>query len=414
MLVAEISIMNLWEMAGWALVALPIVLGGFAFVAYPAIVWLWSRLRPAYTLPPAPATDDEWPEISVLIVAYNEERRLRATLDHALATDYPAHKLNVLVVSDCSSDGTDDLVRNYGDARVRLFRMPERSGKPAGENAAGPHLRGDIVVSIDASILIPRDSLKPLVRALLDPAVGLASGRDLSVGDEAREGNKAESDYVGMEMTLRSWETRVHSIVGASGCFYANRRHLQMVQLPPELARDFAAASVARMAGYRAVSVDDATCLVPRTPTLKAELRRKSRTMARGLATLVYLRRTMNPFRYGSYAFMMASHKLVRWMLFPSFLGWLIGPLFLVGSAPYTLVLTLGMIVGLVTARLVVTWPDDRRLPRLIAFPGYIFVSIVAGWRAWLHLLRNEKAAVWEPTQRPVSDGAVSTPPAVR
>lgn len=396
--------MNPWKMAGWTLVALPIVLGGFAFVVYPVIVWLWSRLRPAYTLPPAPASDDEWPEISVLIVAYNEERRLKKTLDHALSTDYPPHKLNVLVVSDCSSDGTDDLVLNYGDPRVRLFRMPERSGKPAGENAAGPHLKGEIVVSIDASILIPRDSLRPLVRALLDPAVGLASGRDISIGDEAREGNKAESNYVGMEMTLRSWETRVHSIVGASGCFYANRRHLQMVQLPPELARDFAAASVARMAGYRAVSVDEATCLVPRTPTLKAELRRKSRTMGRGLATLLYLRATLNPFKYGSYAFMMASHKLVRWMLFPSFLGWLIGPPFLLETAPYTLVLTLGMIIGLITARLVVTWPDNKRLPKVIAFPGYIFVSIVAGWRAWLHLLRNEKAAVWEPTQRPVSD----------
>lgn len=392
------------ELIGWLLIAAPLVLGGYAFVIYPAIVWAWSRLRPEYVLPPAPVLDEDWPELTVLIVAYNEERRLKKTLDHALATDYPTHKLNVLVVSDCSSDGTDDLVRHYGDPRVRLFRMPERSGKPAGENAAGPHLRGDIVVSIDASILIPRHSLKPLVRALLDPAVGLASGRDISVGDEVREGNKAESNYVGMEMTLRSWETRVHSIVGASGCFYANRRHLQTVQLPPELARDFAAASVARMQGYRAVSVDEATCLVPRTPTLKAELRRKSRTMGRGLDTLVFLRGTMNPFRYGSYAFMMASHKLVRWMLFPAFLGWLVGPLFLIGSAPYTLVLTLGMLVGLLLARVVVTWPDGRTLPRVISFPGYIFVSIVAGWRAWLHLLRNEKAAMWEPTQRPVTD----------
>ncbi|WP_291156063.1 glycosyltransferase [Gemmatimonas sp. UBA7669] len=389
---------------GWTLVAMPLLLGGYAFVLYPALVWALARLRRPFAMPPEPTRDDDWPELSVLIVAYNEEKRLRKTLDHALATDYPAHKLNVLVVSDCSSDGTDDLVLNYGDPRVRLFRMPERSGKPAGENAAGPHLKGDIVVSIDASILIPRDSLKPLVRALLDPSVGLASGRDISIGDEAREGNKAESSYVGMEMTLRSWETQVHSIVGASGCFYANRRHLQMVQLPPELARDFAAASVARAHGYRAVSVDAATCLVPRTPTLKAELRRKSRTMGRGLATLLYLRDMMNPFKYGSYAWMMFSHKLVRWMLFPSLLGWVFGPLFLLQSAPYTLVLTLGMLVGLALARLVIVWPENKRLPKLVAFPGYIFISIVAGWRAWLHLLRNEKAAVWEPTQRPVSD----------
>jgi cellulose synthase/poly-beta-1,6-N-acetylglucosamine synthase-like glycosyltransferase len=388
------------EVSGWLLIAAPLVLGGYAFIVYPGIVWLWSRLRPAYTLPPAPV---EWPEISILIVAYNEERRLRRTLEHALATDYPADRLNVLVVSDASSDGTDDLVLNYGDPRVRLLRMPERSGKPAGENAAGAMLRGDIVVSIDASILIPRDSLKPLIRALLDPAVGLASGRDVSIGDEAREGNKAESSYVGLEMTLRGLETQVHSIVGASGCFYANRRHLQQVQLPNELARDFAAASVARAHGYRAVSVDEATCLVPRTPTLKAELRRKSRTMGRGLDTLVYLRGMMNPFKYGSYAFMMVSHKLVRWLLFPSLLGWLVGPLFVMRAAPWALLLSLGMIVGLVVARLVIIWPDDRRLPRIIALPGYVFISIVAGWMAWLHLLRNEKSAMWEPTQRPVS-----------
>lgn len=386
------------------LVAAPVILGGYAFLVYPAVVWAWARLRPMYTPPAAPTSDAEWPEITVLIVAYNEVRRLRKTLDHALAADYPADRMNVLVVSDCSDDGTDELVTGYGDPRVRLFRMPQRSGKPAGENAAGPHLRGDIVVSIDASILIPRESLKPLVQALLDPSVGLASGRDISIGDESREGNKAESSYVGMEMTLRSWETRVDSIVGASGCFYANRKPLQMVQLPPHLARDFAAASVARAHGYRAVSVDAATCLVPRTPTLKSELRRKSRTMGRGLATLFYLKEMMNPFKYGSYAFMMTSHKLVRWLLFPSFLGWLVGPLFLARSAPGALLLTLGMIIGLALARLVIIWPEARRLPKLIAFPGYVFISIVAGWRAWLHLLRNEKAAVWEPTQRPISD----------
>jgi cellulose synthase/poly-beta-1,6-N-acetylglucosamine synthase-like glycosyltransferase len=382
------------------LIVAPIALGGYAFLVYPGIVWLWSRFRPAYRLPPAP---EDWPEISILIVAYNEERRLRRTLEHALHTDYPADRLNVLVVSDASSDGTDDLVLNYGDPRVRLLRMPERSGKPAGENAAGTMLRGDIVVSIDASILIPRDSLKPLIRALLDPAVGLASGRDVSIGDEAREGNKTESSYVGLEMTLRGLETQVHSIVGASGCFYANRRHLQQVQLPTELARDFAAASVARAHGYRAVSVDEATCLVPRTPTLKAELRRKSRTMGRGLDTLVYLRGMMNPFTYGSYAFMLVSHKLVRWLLFPSLLGWLVGPLLVMRSAPWALLLSFGMLLGLVVAQLVILWPDDRRLPRILALLGYVFISIVAGWMAWLHLLRNEKSAMWEPTQRPVS-----------
>ncbi len=390
---------------GWGLIALPFVLGGFAFVAYPLLLWFWSRLRTPFVLPPEPA---RWPEVTILIVAFNEAQRLRRTLDHALAVDYPADRLHVLVVSDASTDGTDALVAGYGDPRVRLMRMPERGGKPAGENAAGPMLQGELVVSLDASILIPRDSFKPLIRALLDPAVGLASGCDVSVGDEEREGNRAESSYVGLEMRLRALETRVHSIVGASGCFYANRRDLQQVQLPTGLARDFAAASVARARGYRAVSVDTATCLVPRTPTLKAELRRKSRTMSRGLATLVYLREMLNPFRYGSYALMMVSHKLLRWLLFPSFLGWIIGPLFLIRSAPWTLLFTAGMLIGLVLARLVSVWPEGRRLPRSVTLPGYVFISIVAGWLAWWQLLRNEQQSMWEPTRRSSVDPSVA------
>jgi cellulose synthase/poly-beta-1,6-N-acetylglucosamine synthase-like glycosyltransferase len=395
----------LLEGFGWLLVALPVLVGGYAFVVYPLTVWAWAGARPPYRLPPEPA---EWPLVTILIVAYNEERRLRRTLETALKAEYPTDRLDILVVSDASTDGTDDLVRTFGDARVRLLRMPERKGKAAGENASSAHLKGDLVVSIDASILIPSASLKPLVRALMDPAVGLASGRDISVGEETREGNKAESSYVGLEMQLRAMETRVHSIVGASGCFYAARKHLHQVQLPEELARDFAAASVARAHGYRAVSVDEATCLVPRTPTLKAELRRKSRTMGRGLDTLLFLRGMMNPFRYGSYAWMMASHKLARWVLFPSLLGWLIGPLFLVRTAPWLLLLTAGMLTGLLIAKVVLSWPDDRKLPRFIAFPGYLFISIVAGWKAWLHLVKQEKSAMWEPTQRPVTESAVA------
>ena len=390
--------MTWYEALAWTLIAAPLVIGGYAFVLYPAVVWVWSRFRPAPVWPPAP---QEWPNVTILIVAYNEERRLPQTIKQALAADYPADRLGLLVVSDCSSDGTDELVRNYGDPRVRLLRMSERRGKAAGENASGAEITSDIVVSIDAAILIPRDSLKHLIRAMLDPEVGVASGRDLSVGDELREGNQAESSYVGLEMQLRHLETRVRSIVGASGCFYAARRELHLVQFPETMSRDFAAASNAVRHGFRAVSVDDATCLVPRARTLRAELRRKSRTMERGLETLLFMRGMMNPFRYGSFSFMMVSHKLLRWLLFPSFLGWIIGPILLVRSAPHTSILLIGMLVGIALGVLASRWPEGSPPPRIVAIPGYVFVSIMAGWLAWWQLFRGHKSATWEPTRRP-------------
>lgn len=387
---------------GWVLIALPVVLALHAFVLYPSMLWLWSRARQPYELPKPP---EDWPVVTVLIVAYNEVGRIGRTIQQALAVDYPPDRLYVLVVSDASTDGTDELVLGLGDPRVHLLRMKERQGKPAGENAAGEMLQGDIVVSIDASILIPRDSLKPLIRALQDPTVGLASGTDISVGSDGDERNATESSYVDLEMKLRLLETRAGTIVGASGCFYANRRELQQVQLPTNLARDFAAASVAQAHGYRSVSVAEAVCLVPRTPTLGAELRRKTRTMTRGLATLFYLHEMLNPFKHGRFAVFMWSHKLVRWLLFPSLIGWLIGPLLLLSDHPYMGLLAFAMIVGLLLARLVAVTPTGKPLPGFVAAPGYVFISIVAGWLAWWKLLRGEKHALWEPTRRPPVEG---------
>lgn len=385
------------ERLGWIFVSLPIAIAVYAFLIYPLIIWGWSQMRPVDSFAGDPA---EWPELTILIVAYNEERRIGDTIRAALAVDYPIEKKHVLVVSDASTDRTDSIVKEFANHQVTLHRVDVRQGKAHGENESIHFIKGEIVVSIDASIIIPKGSLKALVRAFNDPTVGLASGRDLSVGDVEVEGTQAESSYVDWEMKLRANETRVHSIVGASGCFYGTRLPLHARKLPDVISRDFAAASVARAAGFRAVSVDAAVCLVPRTKSLGTELRRKSRTMARGLDTLFFLSQMMNPFKYGAYAFMLVSHKLVRWLLFPSLLGWFIGPVLLWRTAPWTLFLLVGMSGGVLLAWLTVTMPTDKRLPNILAFPAYAFISIVAGWMAWKESISGNRTPIWEPTPR--------------
>src|ERR1700719_630530 len=105
------------------------------------------------------------------------------------------------MISDASTDETDAIVGRYAGQGVRLLRLPERGGKTAAENAAGAVAKGEIIVNTDASVRVLRDAIKPLVRAFGDPTVGVASGRDVSVGDVAAEGNRGESGYVGYEMT---------------------------------------------------------------------------------------------------------------------------------------------------------------------------------------------------------------------
>ena len=150
--------------------------------------------------------DSEWPMVSVTVPAYNEEARIADALEHILALDYPADRMEVAVVSDGSTDRTDEIVRGFAERGVTLHRMPERGGKTAAENWLAPRLRGEIVLNTDASIRIRPDALKRLVRPFLSRGVGLASGRDVSVSADAAtstEGASWRSAFISRVMPLR-------------------------------------------------------------------------------------------------------------------------------------------------------------------------------------------------------------------
>ena len=371
----------------------------YTYLGYPTLLKLVGSLRraPRRTAPPA-----EWPTISITIPVHNEAEVIAGTLERILELDYPAERRQILVVSDASSDGTDKIVSGFADRGVELLRLPERRGKTAAENAARAHLRGTIIVNTDASVRIALQALKPLVAAFADPTVGVASGRDVSVARVGAEANAGESTYVGYEMWVRDLETRVSGIVGASGCLYAIRAELHRQLVPEDLSRDFGAALLARRRGYRAVSVPEAICFVPRGASLRQEYRRKVRTMARGLRTLWWLRGLLDPLRWGLFAWMLASHKLCRWLVPWALLGAVAALAALAAGEGWGW--SRGALAGLVAVAVVGAagwwWPEGERPPGLLALAAYLFAGNVAALHAWLLALLRARTAVWEPTRR--------------
>ena len=231
---------------GYVAVALPVGVAAYAYFLYPVLLkaLALSRRKDANGRR-GPATDrkaEEWPRISITVPMFNEEAQAEELLDSLLALEYPADRKQIVVVSDASSDRTDQIVDSYADRGVELIRHPERVGKTEAENRAAEHLTGDIVVNTDASIRIRSDALKILIAAFSGPRVGLASGRDISVSRARHKVNLGESGYVGYEMWIRDLETATSGIVGASGCFYAIRSDLHRIPVPDSLSRDFAAA----------------------------------------------------------------------------------------------------------------------------------------------------------------------------
>lgn len=380
-----------------AIAVAPLVIALYAYVAYPLILIIIAKLRPQRitTFIGAP-----WPSVTITVPVYNAVSTITSTLESVLQLDYPRELLQLLVISDASTDGTDDIVRGFASRGVELLRHSVRVGKTAGENTAIAAARGTIIVNIDATVSIPATSLKPLVRVFDDTTIGIASGRDVSVGDADNKATGAESGYVGYEMWIRDLETAVGSIVGASGCFYAIRRSVHAKPLPPDLSWDFASALVARQQGYRSVSVPDAVCIVPRTPRLGTELKRKVRTMARGISTLFYHRELMNPARYGGFALMLVSHKLLRW------LPYLLAPLAILalGVLAADSIVARALLATILAGVVVGTAGLGRRSKPAavpVALAAFVLASLLAGFLAWCDALRHAQLATWEPTPRP-------------
>lgn len=379
-----------------SLAVAPVAIALYAYVGYPAILSIIASAKNNRYNGPERA---DWPDVTITVPVYNAASNIRATLDRILDIDYPRDRLQLLVISDASDDGTDEIVRQYANRGVDLLRLPIRKGKTTAENAAVAVARGDIIVNVDGTVLVPRESLKPLVRVFDDPTVGVASSRDVSVSEGGNDLVGAESQYVGYEMRVRDLETRVGSIVGASGCFYAIRRRVHESPLRPDLSWDFASVLVARQLGYRSVSVPSAVCLIPRTAQLRTEMKRKVRTMARGLNTLFHLRSLMNPFEYGSFAFMLISHKLLRWV------PYLLAPIALLAlgalafqSKAALLILVL-VLAGLISGSVAVRRPHLTTL-KPIALAGFAVGAFTAGILAWRAAFRGQNLATWEPTPR--------------
>jgi cellulose synthase/poly-beta-1,6-N-acetylglucosamine synthase-like glycosyltransferase len=386
--------MSAVEATGWVFVAIPVAMFVYAYAGYPVLLRLLPRRLELRKEESGPS-----PFVSIVIPAYNEAHQIRETIEALIAQQYPADRRQILILSDASTDGTDDIVGEYAPQGVELLRMPGRSGKTAAENASVPLLRGEIIINSDASVRLHPMAIRHLVAAMADARIGVASTVDVSITSAERAANAAEAGYVGYEMKIRALETRTGGIVGASGSGYAIRASLHRMPVRADLSRDFSAALTAERHGYRAVSVADAICYVPRTSSLKTEYRRKVRTVARGMETLLHNRDLMGP-RHGLFAWKLFSHKVCRWLVPPSAVLGLAGVTMLatifaaaqVALGLAILILALAAVGGLLARQ--------RSLPRPIAFVTFAIAGNLAVLHALFRVIHGHEDHVWEPTRR--------------
>ncbi len=362
------------------------------FYPYVGYALVLAALGKLLRQPAAGAGGDVLPHLSMIIPVHNEGARLARKLENTRALDYPAERLEVIFVSDGSTDNTAAIITAEAAPGFTLVELAERGGKARALNAGLDRATGEIVVFTDASITLEPGSLRALVRPFADPRVGCVSGED-HIADGGGEGL-----YGRYELMLRRLESDLHSIVGASGSFYAQRR-LLCGRFPEGLAPDFLSVLRTVEQGYRALSEPKAAGVMTSVKDPRQEFDRKVRTLLRGMTALFAHKRLLNPLRYGRFAFALWSHKILRWTV-PFFLVLaLVTPLLLLGHPFYAVAFgaqVLFYLCGL--GALAGWWRLHDTLPgRIALYFSSVNAAILAAWFQYWSGVRQE---LWTPSQR--------------
>ena len=367
----------------WTLSALVV----YVYVGYPLLLALVGRMhaRPA-------RREAIEPSVTLLISAFNEADVIAEKLRNSLSLDYPADRLQILVISDASDDETDAIVESFAP-RAELLRMADRGGKTLGLNAAVPRARGDIIVFSDANAMYARDVLRQLVANFADPAVGAVVGESTYTKPEV-ESERTEGLYWRYETAIKRLESRIGSVVGGDGAIYAIRRALY-VPMRADALSDFVNPLQIVRGGHRCIYEPLARSYEEAAKDFQREFRRKVRIVNRAWRALMMLRPLLNPLRYGFFAFELISHKLLRWLV-PLFLaGALVTNLFLLGSAPiYTLTLV-AQLALYALALLGYTLRHRERMPSILSVPYYFCLVNVASALGIFEAYRGKTYATW-------------------
>lgn len=369
----------------WTLIALSLAWVGFAYVGYPFVLALLARFSPRSV-----RRADIAPPISVIIAVHNGAHALTRKLESTLALAYPG-PVEILVASDGSTDGTNEIAEAFAGRGVVLVALDARRGKEAAQAAAIAKARGEILVLTDVTAELEPNALTAIVRPFADPTVGCVSSED-QVDSDGGEGA-----YVRFEMALRRFENEASSLVGLSGSFFAVRREFGS-PWPIDLASDFRSALEAARRGRRAVCEPTARARFKAMEDPGREWHRKVRTIRRGIAVLSVYRDVLHP-RHGRVAFSLWGHKVAR---FTSPFALIVTAAASLAAAPFSraaLVLAAAQAAAYLLGGAALA---SRRVARFLpARLGGFFMLVNASMLvAWLHHWRGERAVVWDPTRR--------------
>lgn len=358
----------------------------YTYIGYPLLLFFWTKLQKNIV-----KKGSIEPSVSIIIPAYNEEKIIAQKIENCLGLNYPPDKLEIIVMSDGSTDRTDDIVVRYREKGVILKRLDKRSGKIVVLNKSVPEARGEIVVLCDANTIFRPDAIRMLIRNFYDESVGAVSGDVRLLNEDVRFG-KSEGLYYKLERFIQTKESQLHSIIGVDGGMYALRKKLYKSSSNNIILDDFVISMEVINQGFRVIYEPEAVATEKSPPSPKEEFRRRIRVAAGCFQTL-FQREGVPSLSSPIIIFEYISHKLLRWIVpfLLIFLFW--SNLLLISITFYRWILFLQ--VCLYFSALI----GSKIHLKIFSLPFYFCLTNMAIIMGFLKALIGKQSAKWEPVR---------------
>lgn len=371
---------------------------GYAYIGYPILAYCMSKSKPRRIIP---VIENFTPSVTIIIAAYNEKDCIVDKIENTYSLDYPKEQMNVIIVTDGSTDGTNEIVSTYSG--VILLHKPTREGKSAALNRAIALSDSEIVIFSDANALLNKESIRELTKYFQDTEIGGVAGEKRILSDDINGAVNVEGFYWRYESNVRQWDSDWYSVTGAVGELYAMRRSL-IEPIPADIVCDDLYLTM-RMISNGVRMCYEANAYSAETPSqsISEEWKRKVRIAAGSLQTLSRLNLLSWCLNQPLAAFQFMSRKILRWIVVPYLLLLLLGTgiwywanevnvfyqvLFSLQLLFYSLAL-LGWVMR-----------TNKWLPSIFFFPFYFLFANAAMVMGAYYYLIGKSFILWERVRR--------------
>jgi len=376
----------------------------YTYIGYPVLLYILAKTR---------KKPEEYlniqPSVTLLIAAFNEEDFIRRKLDNSLELDYPAEKLQILVIADGSNDRTAEIVQTYKDKHVELCFQPLRQGKLAAIDRAMAFVRGDIVLFSDANNIFEPGTLKALIGPFSDPLVGGVSGAKHIIKNDDALG-QSEGLYWKYESFIKKQETRLGSCSGVSGEIFAIRRALYEPAPRQIINDDFYLAMRLLSRGYSIVYTSQARSFERVSFSKTDEIIRRKRINAGRYQALRYFKQIF-PLKYPLLMWQVISHKVFRLLLpFAMILAFITNlisllpvlsrgdPSIMQLTFPYNLIIFILQSLFYILALFGNLTPG--KVGKFVYLPTFLVNSNIASFKGFIQFVNGNETALWEKVKR--------------